>query len=734
MKRILLILLIGCVGAVQAQLDKVHWAQEYTDTYQFARAYELWSTIAEEADSASDQRIHAIRQAATTAFKAGMSAEALRWSRALVLEDAILMADVERHVRLLRINGHADQIPQLLQGGAVDSLPAEEVRTIISREQRIDRMVRDSIAYEVRRYRPNAKGNEFAAVPYGGGLVFQSTAVDPGVTPMKDGWSGAYFTELMFVPDTAEPEPRFGWKQLLNDEDLFSEFGHARTHDGPVAFDAEQDFAVLTRNQTELDSLSQVRLSHLRLEFYWKRPWGWELARPFPWNSSQYSCGHGTFDAAGDVIFMSDMPGGYGGMDLYRTRWEDGDWSKPENMGSAVNTSGNESFPFVSPSGFLYFASDGHPGIGGMDVFVHPLGSKHVERLGSPINSTADDFGLVLDEPQGKGWLSSNREKQTDALYQVFGKPLIGVLEIEVKSCDGASLEGASISFVDQQTGAKQSWMTDALGMASAYGWLGRTYEVSVEPVPGMDAPPPTLVEVSEQRSNLLLEMNYTSKQNSLVVLDEEQNPAEGVLLTFEDAAGTSVSFVTDSDGRYEWSAASQPEDYVRVKTVLINYNDLVHEFIQSPPGCLLSISDTLVLEPWTVDEERIDLANILYDLGSAELREASKRELDKLVSYMIDRPLIRVELSSHTDCRNDEAHNQNLSQARANSCVRYIIGKGIAADRILAKGYGESQLLNDCSDASTCGCAPLNVIGCVPCSEELHQQNRRTELRLLAD
>lgn len=734
MKRILLILLIGCVGPVQAQFDQVHWAQEYTDTYQFALAYELWSAIAEEADSASDRRILAIRQAATSAHKAGMSAEALHWSGVLVREDELLLADLERHVRLLRINGRADEIPQLLQGATVDSLSQAEVYDIIAREQRIDRMVKDSIAYEVRRYRPNAKGNEFAAVPYGSGLVFQSTAVDPGVTPMKDGWSGAYFTELMFIPDTADPEPRFGWKQQLNNEDLFGEFGHARTHDGPVAFDAEQDFAVLTRNQTELDSLSQVRLSHLRLEFYWKRPWGWELARPFPWNSSQYSCGHGTFDAEGNVIFISDMPGGYGGMDLYRTRWEDGDWSQPENMGAAVNTAGNESFPFVSSSGFLYFASDGHPGIGGMDVFVHPLGSEHVERLGSPINSTADDFGLVLDEPQGKGWLSSNREHQTDAIYQVFGRPLIGVLEVAVQSCDGAALEGVSISFVDQETGAEQSLMTDAQGMVSAYGWLGRTYEVSLEPMPGMDAPPPTLVEVSEPRSKLILEMNYTSKQNSLVVLDEEGNPAKGVLLTFEDAAGMAVSFVTDSEGRYGWNAASQSEDYVRVKTVLINYNDLEHEFMPPPSGCLLSISDTLVLEPWSIDDERIDLANILYDLGSAELRAASKRELDKLVSYMADRPRIRVELSSHTDCRNDEAHNQNLSQARANSCVRYIIGKGIASDRILAKGYGESQLLNDCSDASTCGCAPLNVIGCVPCSEELHQQNRRTELRLLAD
>lgn len=733
MKRLLFILLMGIVSHGFAQFDQAQWAEKFADSYQFAKSFELWSKLATEADFSETDRPHFIRRARVTAMKSGLYADALKWSTELIATTSVEYADIEAHVQLLRVNGKQSDVPGFLQADGMDSLYGAQLVSLIATQQAIDGLTKDSMAFEVIRFRPNAKGSEFAAVPYGSGLVFQSTAVDPGITPQKDGWSGKYFTELMLIPDTAVAEPHFTWKEQLKGQDLFLDFGHARTHDGPVAFDAEQDFAVLTRNHSELDSLAAIRLSHLRLEFFWKRPWGWEPARPFSWNSSRYSCGHGAFDLDGNLIFMSDMPGGLGGMDLYRSRWEDGDWSKPENLGDAVNTAGNESFPYISASGFLYFASDGHSGIGGMDVFVHPTGSDYVEHLAAPINSAADDFAFVIDEAKGRGWLSSNRENQTDAIYQVNGKALTGKIEVVVQACDGSPIANAAVELTDGKTANVQSMLTDENGMALLYGWLGGQYAIGLKAFPGMAVPPSQNILLSEDSARIVLDMNFASKQNSLVVIDEQGAPTEGVLLTFEDAQGEQANFVTDAQGRFEWDAASQEDDYVSVKTVLINYNDVTHEFMAPPPGCLLSISDTLTLIPWTADIERIDLANILYDLGSAALRDESKRELDKLVAYMKERPGIRVELSSHTDCRNDEGHNQRLSQQRADGCVDYIIRKGIDSKRILAKGYGESRLLNACSDVATCECAPLNVINCVPCTEALHQQNRRTELRLLA-
>lgn len=717
-----------------AQLNPVIKAVECMETHQYARAYELWSALVEESDSTDFRRVQFARSAVKAAMKSDQYGEALDWSSFLLEQPEVTPRDWQVHVDLLQYHGRGEEVPALLQSERAAQFPVHKLKPIIARAQEVQGLHRDSSAFSIQPFRPQAIADEFAAVPLGAGLVFQSTAGDIGIAPRKDGRTGGYFSELMFLSDTARPAVEFTWKELAQREDQFLSLGRTRLHNGPVAFDAEQDFAVLTHSQAERDKVSKAEVVRLRMDFFWKRLWGWEPAHAFPWNSTEYSCGHGTFDADGNVVFMSDMPGGYGGMDLYYTRWEDAAWTRPENLGPAVNTAGNEAFPFMSKSGFLYFASDGHLGTGGLDVFVHPRGADRSERLGAPINSTADDFAFVWDDNAGEGWLSSNRTDDRDAIYRVAGPGTTGKIKVAVRACDDSPVASAEVQFTDELTGTVISAWTDAEGQAELYGWLGHRYAVGMKPFRGMRVPPGQLVVPSDSVSELAIEMNFASKDNSLVVLDEDGVPVQGVLLMFENAQGRKSNFVTDEGGGFTWRAASQAEDYIQVTAALINYNDLQHRFIEPPSGCLISISDTLTMVPWNADLDRIDLANIFYDSGSSDLRAESKIELNKLVTYMVDRPGIRVELSSHTDCRDDEASNLLLSQARADACVDFIIAQGIAPDRILAKGYGEAQLLNQCSDASTCGCAPLNVVGCAPCEEALHQQNRRTELRLLAD
>lgn len=717
-----------------AQLNPILTAMECMETHQYFRAYQLWSSLVDETDSTDFRRVKFARAAVEAAIESEQYAEALKWSVFMIEQANLTPRDWQIHVELLRHHGRDDEIPSLLQGDHASRIPPHKLKEIIAEAQAVQGLQRDSTAFSIQRFRPEAVVDEFAAVPFGAGLVFQSTEGDIGLAPKKEGRTGGYFSMLKFLSDTASPAAEFTWKEMLQRKDQFLAMGRTRSHDGPVAFDAEQDFAVLTRNHVARDESVKSEVVRLRMDFFWKRPWGWEPAHPFPWNSTEYSCGHGTFDSEGNVVFMSDMPGGYGGMDLYYTRWEDAAWTRPENLGPAVNTAGNEAYPSMSATGFLYFASDGHLGTGGLDVFVHQKGADRSERLGTPINSTADDFAFIWEDATGSGWLSSNREHGQDAIFRVQGPVTAGKIEATVRACDGSPVVSAEIQFTDQECGTVISAWTDAFGRAQLYGWLGHRYAVDLKPFKGMRAPPKQFVVPTNSVSELLIDMNFASKTNSLVVLDEDGSPAEGVLLMFEDARGRKANFVTDENGQFAWQAASQMEDYVKVTAALINYNDLEHRFSEPPSGCLISISDTLELLPWTADLDRIDLANIFYDSGSSDLRAESKIELNKLVAYMVDRPGIHVELSSHTDCRDDEASNLLLSQARADACVDYIINQGIQPDRILAKGYGESQLLNQCSDTSTCGCAPLNVIGCEPCEEALHQQNRRTELRLLAD
>lgn len=733
MKQLIVIVLLAVCGIVQAQFEQENWARECTDNAQYFEAYSLWNSLASESVGQGVEHLNFARQAVFCAEKSGLFEEAFHWSKQVVLMEGIGVDDCEVHFRLMkRLSSEAERDRFIGRLNAM--FPDEELVQGIALSQEIIRKYKsDTSDCRVLRLRPQSKGAEYAATRFADGLVFMTSAVGSGMAPLEDAWTGRYFTELRQIQDLQNPEPHFSLVQQLRGEDLFLELGIERTHHGPVDFDSDEDFAVITRNQSSLDTTDSSVISRLELEFYWKRESGWEPAQPFPWNSPLYSCGHAVFDLEANVIFTSDMPGGFGGMDLYISRWENDDWSKPENLGPAINSSGNELFPVVSEVGNLYFATDGWPSAGGLDLYVHPLGSNQIERLEFPINGQWDDFAFITDERTGQGWLSSNRQNMTDALYHVDGVPTVGAIKLFAQACDGSPLSSAEVSILEAKSGSVRNVITDEQGKCELYGWLGREYVLSLLPFPGMKSPPSTDFIVSAAMEEVVLDVSFASKENSIVIVDENSEPVVNALLKFEKANGQKAQFVTDPYGRFEWSAPSQSEDYVSVMVTLINYEDQAHAFEPPPPGCLISINDTLQMSPWDDSIERIDLKNIFYDLGSSSLRSESKLELSKLVEYMKDKPEIRVELSSHTDCRDDQSYNLQLSQSRAENCVKYIITKGISETRIIAKGYGESRLLNVCSDTNACGCAPVTESECEPCSEEMHQANRRTELRLLA-
>jgi outer membrane protein OmpA-like peptidoglycan-associated protein len=733
MKEMVVIFFVGFSSLANAQFNHEEQAMEWMASLQFSKAQELWSYLATQAPVQSSQGLRYAQQAIYCSEKAGDFEHALFWSQNVTNMNLASLADLQNHVKLLRRLRSAKEVRQFLSTVRQKFPEFDDYDDLVAFNDRIEEIEGDSIDCFVGRLRPHATAAEYAVTPYGEGLLFCTTEVGAGIAPFKDGWSDSYFTDIRRIKDPLDSEQIFSFWERLRGEDLFVDFGKARRHDGPVDFNQKQTFAVLTRNQTQLNTFGEGLIARLELEFFRKRSTGWEPATPFPWNSGDYSCGHAVFDANGDVIFASDMPGGLGGMDLYHARWENDDWSKPMNLGSIVNSAGNEVFPFVSEIGNLYFASDGFLGLGGLEIFALSNGSNQIERLGAPINSPSDDFGFRIDERKGEGWLSSNRQDMIDAIYRVSGFPKAGQVEVEVRACDGTAVSNAVVSLEDLNTGLIRTERTDENGRCAMFGTLGRDYELMLLPFRGMNSPPSQSRTLSDSVTLVILDMSFASKENTLIVLDEHSQPMQNAFLKFEKSNGESAQFVTDSSGHFDWSAPSQAEDFVSVVVTSINYQDNEHVFDAPPPGCLVSIRDTLRMLPWDDSVERIDLKNVLYDLGSAVLRMESKVELDKLVQYMKKKVDIRVELSSHTDCRDDRVSNMQLSQSRAENCVAYIIGKGISNDRIIAKGYGETRLLNSCSDQEACGCAPPEEDDCMACSDALHQQNRRTELRLLA-
>jgi len=203
----------------------------------------------------------------------------------------------------------------------------------------------------------------------------------------------------------------------------FDEHVNNKYHDAPATFNKGGDYMVVTRNIYDDKNLEDNKLwlydSHLQYGEYWSDP------RPLHFNSKDYSCGQASITPDGQVMyFASDMPGGYGGTDIYKvTRKVDGSWGTPENLGSRINTEGNEMFPyFDAQGGYLFYSSNGLPGLGGLDIFVSKerRDGSYTKPLnmGTPINSNRDDFSFIYKE-DGSGFLSSNRSggKGDDDIY-----------------------------------------------------------------------------------------------------------------------------------------------------------------------------------------------------------------------------------------------------------------------------------------------------------------------------
>ena len=158
----------------------------------------------------------------------------------------------------------------------------------------------------------------------------------------------------------------------------------------------------------------------------------WSNVIPFQYNSAEFSVGHPAISEDGSTLyFVSDMPGGFGGTDIYVTRKHALGWSTPENLGPEINTEGNEMFPFLQENRTLYFASNGHTGLGGLDIFMYDLKNLQVTNVGVPINSSKDDFGLIVSENGKQGFFSSNRDdiNGSDNIYQFkyFGDEISSV-------------------------------------------------------------------------------------------------------------------------------------------------------------------------------------------------------------------------------------------------------------------------------------------------------------------
>jgi outer membrane protein OmpA-like peptidoglycan-associated protein len=439
-------------------------------------------------------------------------------------------------------------------------------------------------------------------------------------------------------PITGEPFTNLFCNDILPDWDLerpllFSYVLNKNENLGTVTFSEDGFTMYFTTNlkgNTQLFQLFKAQMDPVKLG-------RWENITPVSFNSESYSVENPHLSSDGRTLyFASDMPGSVGGFDIYKVDiMEDGTFGSIVAVEGNINTEKDEKFPHTSPDGkFLYFASNGHPGLGGYDIFKSRRtseGYRHIVNLGNTLNSTADEVAFIPAQDK-LGYFTSNRSGG-EGSYDIY--------------------------------------------------------------------------RYSESR----IEQQVTGK-----TLDFDTGlPLAGISVKLTDTDGNEVgSIVSDPEGNFHFQVLpfenytlTGEMDGYQTAIIMFDTDNKTEKFKQD------IIIKIIAAEIVTTDEKTyIKIENIQFDFDSAVIKPVSTITLNKVYRTLTENPEMKVAINAHTDNRGNDSYNQRLSLARAKSTVDYLAAKGIALDRMIPSGFGESS--------------PL--INCTQCTEEEHELNRRVE------
>ena len=528
----------------------------------------------------------------------------------------------------------------------------------------------------------NTNASDFAAVPYTDNqLVFTSSRKDAKGEEIY-GWTGEKYSDL-FV--TTEVNP-FVFTPAVQ----FGDSINTAFNEGIASFtaDFEEVYFTACGSESEQDSYCQIYTTQKNETGVWNLP---EPVRLF--ETDTFNIGQPFITPDGKQLYFSaDAADSFGDKDLYVvTKMNDGFWSEPQNLGPAINTENYEGYPYIGTDGLLYFASNGHGGMGGLDIYVAEEEGKiwtNPKNLKSPINSHADDFAFVMkpyiapeliDSIEMIGYFSSSRPngKGNDDIYMF-------VLEVpkEVEPI---------VPIID-------------------------TPKVAVNIPPK----PPTIRYVLEGKilqTQFEIADNPESKETGKAGISQAIVEIWGV----SDNSKITKRLVTNSKGEFSLDIEAEATYQLSAsKTGFFRNSSSVSTNGKTPIDNVVKVYTEIVLDK-IYKQREIELNDIYFDYDLALIRDDAKPTLNKLAKLLNENPQIKIEMGSHTDSRGSDSYNQTLSQQRAEATVSYLVSLGIDGRRLIAKGYGETRLKNECEDGITC-------------SEEEHQLNRRTTFKVTAD
>ncbi|RBN50162.1 OmpA family protein [Flavobacterium psychrolimnae] len=635
-------LIIAFSFNVYSQKEKVKVADKKYDNYAYIDAIKTYEKVAEKGYKSADM----FKKLGNSYYFNAELEKAARWYGELL---AMNTTDLEpeyyfRYAQSLRSIGQNDKANELLELFNQKSGNDSRGKLFMKNVNYLDAIKANSGRYKIEDAGVNSIYSDYGTALYSNEIVFASARDTGSLGQRKHKWTNQYFTNLYSanLGENMTPEEPQKFDKKINSK--FHESTPAFTKDGKTMYFTRNNYLDGKKGK-DANKITLIKIYKATLEND-----SWSNITELPFNSDNYSVAHPTLSPDGKTLyFASDMPGTIGQSDLFKVKLnDDGSYGVPENLGKTINTEGRETFPFVNDENEIFFASDGHPGLGGLDVFVSNINANgtfsDVQNLGADINSPKDDFAYLIDTKSRRGFFTSNRDGGLgyDDIYKFLELKKITCQQIlfgEITDLVTAELlPDTKITLFDNQFNTISTTVSDDKAIYSFTVECGKTYYVRAQ------------------------KPEYTVKEVKTTIAEE--NGKTYLPIALENAK------------------------------------------------CKVTIGDDL--------GKCFNIKMIYFDLDKSNIRQEAAFDLEKILDVLNQNPTMKLDIRSHTDSRQTFKYNEALSDRRAKSTINWLIKNGVSADRLTGKGYGETQLVNKCSDD-------------VECTEEEHQLNRRSEFIITA-
>jgi len=626
-----------------AQNKKMKKAQKSFDDYNFRKAINQYESLVKNGNTTP-----AIYQNLGDAnYLNANYAEASKWYQKLeeLDEKDLDIEHMYRYAQSLRSTKEYEASNELMVKLAARKQGDSRIDKFMKNRDYLAKMKKRSGTYTIDNLSINSPESDFAPSFRMEGLVFTTSRDSNIISRNIHNWNKKQFLNLYTATETSDGS----FKNIMR----FSENLNTKLHESSTAFTKDGKTVYFTRNNENNGKFSRDKNGYSRLKIYKAEMINgtWRNIQPLPFNNDSYSVAHPTLNNTEDKLyFSSDMPGTLGQSDIFVVDINsDGSFGTPVNLGDKINTESKETFPFISTDDVLYFASDGHPGLGGMDIFATDMKNSDygiVVNVGEPINSNADDFSLIFNSVTNKGYFASNRAdgKGDDDIYAF----------LELKPLD--------LSCYKEISGIIKNNETKELIEEARVILYNHKNEIVAE---------------TESELDGSFNLKGDCKVGDYIVIASKSKYEDGNLLL----------------------AQTDNEPIENIELFLLQIEEV------APLGT--DLAKYLKLKP------------VFFDFDKWDITDASQISMAKIAAYLKEHPTVKIQVGSHTDARASRAYNMRLSNKRANSTSEYLLKLGIESSRLKALGLGETMITNGCIDF-------------VICSEEEHQENRRSEFILV--